>query len=210
LVYSQGYKGLKAMKTLVFLLPLIGGFTGWLTTYIILKLLFWPTQPMQLPFLQSTVQGLIPQKRNELAGNIKLVIETQVMSAVTNETGIAPEILKNFTDTVVKTARERVSKRLPGILPGGIKEKITRVVEDIIRREIPLFVENLADNLSHQKESGPDFCCWAEETIITYDLKGLEVKIMKSDEVRLVKTAAIIMGILSGAVQALLVWIVMA
>lgn len=197
------------MKTEFLLVPIIGAFTGWVIISSALRLLFWPENTVRLPF-NLNIRGLFPQKRDELALGIKIIIETQVRCAVTDNSGPAPGILDKFTDTVVEAAKEHLERRIPALVPKGIKHKIAGIVEDIIRREIPLYVDTLADNMQNNNTATEDICRLAEEAIRCYDLSELEAKIAGSKEIVYLKGGAAIIGFVSGLFQILVVWLFMA
>lgn len=197
------------MKTLFFLLPLIGALTGWVIITVSLKILFWPRNPARTPF-NFTFQGVLPKKQVELAEGIGEIVKTQIRFAVTDDSGVAPEILERLTGVVVDAARERLNDRIPALVPKGIKYKIAGIVEDIIRREIPGFVDTLADQMRNEKESETDICRWAEERIREYDLSELETKISSAGETRGLKLGAAAIGFISGLIQLFVVWLVLA
>lgn len=197
------------MKTLFFLLPLIGALTGWVIITVSLKILFWPRNPARTPF-NFTFQGVLPKKQVELAEGIGEIVKTQIRFAVTDDSGVAPEILERLTGVVVDAARERLNDRIPALVPKGIKYKIAGIVEDIIRREIPGFVDTLADHMRNEKECESDICRWAEERIREYDLSELETKISSAGETRGLKLGAAAIGFISGLIQLFVVWLVLA
>ncbi len=194
------------MKISLFLVPLIGAATGWLIIAAAVKILFRPVNPAKLPFNLS-FQGLVPRKRAELAAGVREIIETQLLCAVTDDDGAAPEILNNLTDTVVEAAREHVDRKIPGVIPRAVTNKIAGVVEDILRREIPRFVDNFTESVRSGRGSGPDLCRCAEAAIRGYDLGVFERKVTGSREVFLLKTGAALAGFVSGFLQLLVVWL---
>lgn len=192
------------MKLLLLLIPPIGAAAGWAIISILIKIIFWPPEPTKILFTNRLFQGLLPHKRIELAKGIGEIIETNLLSAVTAEAGVAPEIIDNLTDTAVKAARERLDKKIPALVPKGIKHRIAGVVEDIIRREIPAFVDTLADNMRCDRDGGADLCRWAEEKIQDYDLSQLETTITGAKETFYLKAGAAAIGFASGLLQLLI------
>lgn len=192
------------MKLLLLLIPLIGAAAGWAIISILIKIMFWPPEPTRIPFTTHMFRGLLPHKRAELAKGIGEIIETNLLSAVTAESGVAPEIIDNLTDTAVKAARERLDKKIPALVPKGIKHRIAGVVEDIIRREIPAFVDTLADNMRRDRDGGADLNRWAEEKIQDYDLSQLETTITGAKETFYLKAGAATIGFASGLLQLLI------
>lgn len=194
------------MRYLVLLIPVIGTLTGWTIVSLMLKLLFWPRQPAI--FLGRAVQGLIPKKREELANGIGEIIEGQLYSAVSDNRGLAPDILSGLTETVVSAARKRVEAKIPSIIPGGIRAKIEALVEDIIRREIPACVDTMAANMTGG--SGRDISRRMAEAIRRYDIGIVESKLLSSPEVLYLKAGASLIGLVSGLIQMLVGWLALA
>ncbi len=198
------------MKILVIFIPLIGAATGWLIITFSLMTLFWPATPRRIPYTNLGIQGLLPQKQATLAVGIGEMIEIQLRSAVTAESGMAPEILNSLTGTVVEAVRERLDKRIPSLVPKGIKQKIIDIVEENIRKEIPVVIETVAENFRNRQSCGIDLCRWVEDKIRRYDLSELEARISHSREIILLKAGAALIGFLSGIVQLLVVWLAQA
>ncbi len=198
------------MKFLVIFIPLIGAATGWLIITFSQMTLFWPVTPRRIPYTNLGFQGLLPQKQAALAATVGEMIEIQLRSAVTAEAGMAPDILSSLTCTVVDAVRERLDKRIPPLVPKGIKQKIIDMVEDNIRKEIPVVIETVADNFRSGQSCGNDLCCWIEEKIRRYDLSELEARIARSREIILLKVGAALIGFVSGIVQLLVVWLAQA
>ena len=192
------------MKLLVFLLPFIGALTGWFIVAAMLKLLFWPGQPVKLAF-GPIVQGLIPKKREQLAAGIGEIMQSQIQSAVAGKSDVAPDILDRLTETAAEAVRERVYDRIPSVDPKAIRLKIASLVEDIVKKEIPGFVTVLADNM--ESESGRNLSQWIAQALREYDLGEAEGKMLRSPETFYLKAGAAAVGILSGTVQLLVVYL---
>ena len=195
------------MKTAFFLIPLAGGITGWIIVACVLATLFKPRQPVKLPFTKTPWQGLIPQKKHQLASDIREIVEVRLLCVVTEEFGIAPEILNRVTDSVVETARERVEQRIPAILPRVVKEKIKGTVEEIIRKEVPRFIDTIIDNIRNQGECGESLCMLLENKIREYDLDKLEASFARSREAFLLKAGGAAIGLVSGLLQLFIIWL---
>jgi len=192
------------VKLLVFLLPLIGALSGWFIVAALLKLLFWPGQPVKLAF-GPTVQGFIPKKREQLAAGVGEIIQGQIQSAVSGKSDMAPDILDRLTETAAEAVRERVYDRIPPVVPKTIRLKIASLVEDIVKKEIPGFVTALAANM--QSESGLNLSRWAAQALREYDLREAEGKILRSPETLYLKAGAAAVGLLAGTVQLLVVYL---
>lgn len=189
------------MKPIMLLIPVIGAITGWLIIVTVLKVLFKPVVPVKIPMSKNYFQGLIPRKQVMLASGIKEIIETQLLSAVTRETGIAPELLNGLSVSIARGVKERTLKKIPGLIPGAVKEKIAGTVEDIVIREVPGLIDAVLDNLRSDQGQSTNFCALIEEKIKTYDVIKLEQDLVCSREVFYVKIVAAVIGFISGMIQ---------
>lgn len=191
------------MKLPLIVIPIIGGFTGWLIITTALKLIFRPYEPVKAPWGEIYFQGLIPRKKAELAAGIREIIKTQLFYAVTNDSGLAPDIFNKLTDTVAHGIRKRTEQKLPGFLPGAVRERISGAVEDIVRKEAPGFIEAVLDRIRDQTDQEKDFCRVMEDKIQAIDLCKIEESIKKSPEILMLKISAAVVGSAMGILQML-------
>jgi uncharacterized membrane protein YheB (UPF0754 family) len=66
--------------TKVILLSIIGAAIGWLTNVFAIKLIFRPLNPIKIPLVNISIQGLIPKRKSELARSIGQTVETELVS----------------------------------------------------------------------------------------------------------------------------------
>lgn len=191
------------MKLSLTVIPLIGGLTGWLIITIALKLIFRPYEAVKAPWGDTYFQGLIPRKKAELAASIREIIQTQLLHAVTKDSGLAPDIFNKLTDTVAHGVRKRTEQKIPGFLPGAVRDRISGAVEDIVRKEAPGLIEAVIDNLRGKSDQEKDFCRVLEENIQAVDLCKIEESILKSPEILILKIGAAVTGLIMGMLQLL-------
>jgi uncharacterized membrane protein YheB (UPF0754 family) len=60
------------MQIMVYLIPFIGAFTGWVVNFIAIKLLFHPISPKR--FLGISFQGVLPRNQQKIANNLGKII----------------------------------------------------------------------------------------------------------------------------------------
>src|SRR5690554_7808184 len=61
-------------------IPLIASLIGWITNVIAIKMIFRPINPVRIPILNITLQGIIPKRRKTLARSIAEVIDHELVS----------------------------------------------------------------------------------------------------------------------------------
>lgn len=66
------------MNYWLFLTPLIAAFTGWVTTWIAIKMLFHPRKPIKI--LSFTIQGIFPKNQGEIAKKLGQVVSRELLS----------------------------------------------------------------------------------------------------------------------------------
>ncbi|WP_418790272.1 hypothetical protein [Phosphitispora sp. TUW77] len=191
------------MKVILILIPIIGGISGWFSVALALKILFWPPNPIKLPYTDKYIRGLLLEKQEHLAAGIREIIQTQLQLAVTEDEGLAYEVKKNLINTVVDSVKEHIQHKIPFLVPKGVKLKIVDTVEEIIRKEIAGFLDELVYNVRKDKGPGFEICRFIEEKIRCYNLNGLETRINKLPEIRYLKTGAALIGVISGLLQML-------
>ncbi|MDT3701189.1 MAG: hypothetical protein RO469_17450 [Thermincola sp.] len=187
------------MEILLIVVPVIGALNAWLITTLFFKMLFWPQEPVKLPF-GIVLRGLLPQKRDELAAGIGEIVETQLRVAVIGEQGLNPDIVERLTQTTASAAREHVCQRTPALIPKAVKLKVAELVENFIRAEMPSYALTLAEGMQKQDFS-EDICSWAQCKINSYDLIKLEHTINSTKQVFYLKTGAAVIGFVLGLVQ---------
>lgn len=191
------------MKLSLMVIPVLGGLTGWLMITTALKLMFRPYNPVKAPWSETYFQGMIPRKKAELAEGIREIIQTQLLYAVTKDSGLAPDIFNKLTDTVAYGIKKRTEQKIPGFLPGAVRERISGVVEDIVRKEAPGLIEAVIDTIRNESKQEQDFCRILEEKILAVDLCKIENIIEKSPEILILKISATVIGLTVGTFQLL-------
>jgi uncharacterized membrane protein YheB (UPF0754 family) len=100
------------MNLSYFIIPVVSGFTGWFSTWIAIKMLFHPKNPVR--FLGMTIQGVFPKNQALLAEKLGKVVAQDLIS---------------FDDIKSKLVNpEMIAKVMPHIrtrLDGFIKTKLT-------------------------------------------------------------------------------------
>lgn len=191
------------MEYILILIPVIGGISGWFTAALALKILFRPADPVKVPFADRYIRGLLPGKQEHLAAGIREIIQTQPQLAVTEESGPAYEVRANLSNTVVVSIKEHIQHKIPFLVPRGVRQKIIDLVEDVVRKEITAFLDELVYSVRKDRGAGSDLCRFIEEKIRTYDLADLETRVNRMTEVFYLKTGAALIGVAAGLLQLL-------
>lgn len=96
---------------LIFLIPVISAFIGWITNLVAIKMLFHPKKPVSLGFY--TLQGIFPKRQQQFAEKLGKLVAEELLS---------------FEDISVKLSDpDKIKKMLPGIadqMDGFLRKKL--------------------------------------------------------------------------------------
>jgi len=92
---------------------LLSTFTGWVTTWIAIKMLFHPRRPIK--FLGLTIQGIFPKNQQKIAEKLGQVVGKELLSFSEIEAKVTnPENLQKL--------RPEIEKHIDGFLKNKISE----------------------------------------------------------------------------------------
>jgi uncharacterized membrane protein YheB (UPF0754 family) len=145
------------MSTLMFWMqPLIAAFTGWVTTWIAIKMLFHPRNPVRV--LGITIQGVFPKRQQMVAAKLGSVVAKELIhfdeiaTLLKDKDRLAqlnPVIEKHLDNFLMVKLKEKlpvmamfVSDAMMGKIKEGMMEEISNLLPEIISK--------YADSLSHQ------------------------------------------------------------
>lgn len=185
-------------------IPLLGAFIGWITNVLAIRLLFRPRKPYR--FLFWTLQGLIPKRRDELAAQVAIVLDRDLLPL--------EDLVKKFKNKGVEdklaalvgeVVRKHVTERLPNFLPLGWKVAIGHALEEAARREVPLLLEKVEKELLLKPDD------YSLGNIVMEKLKALQLEqveelVLKvaARELRYIELLGGILGLAIGFFQALI------
>lgn len=96
---------------LIFLIPVISAFIGWITNLVAIKMLFHPKKPVNLGFYR--LQGIFPKRQQQFAEKLGKLVAEELLS---------------FDDISIKLSDPvKIKKMLPGIadqMDGFLRKKL--------------------------------------------------------------------------------------
>ena len=173
---------------IIFLIPFIGAFIGWLTNVIAITLLFRPYKPI------LGVQGLLPKYKDESAKRIGEVVKNYLLDNKTLANAFCEiDIEKVLKPLVDKIKLPIVKPILQNLLP-AIAQAIKAYIGDVLH-DLPNIIE--IDKL-------------VEEKIKNFDLHELERIIYQATgpEIRFIKLSGAILGFIIGWIQVGIVYFI--
>jgi uncharacterized membrane protein YheB (UPF0754 family) len=187
-------------------MPLFGGFTGWFTDWLALKMVFHPKHPTRYLGI-FTWQGLFLKRRKEVAAEYgrliakEIITPNRILDAILR--GPLSDRLFNMVQKVVKkTIDEQAGLALP-IVVYAIGSTRYQEMKKLIAQKV---VERLPETLKHMEGYAAD-AMDIENTLVTKmqeltpeEFEGLLRPVFKQDEWILIMVGAML-GFLVGELQ---------
>ncbi|HFL2516006.1 TPA: DUF445 domain-containing protein [Clostridioides difficile] len=190
----------------ILILAVIGGFIGYVTNVVAIRLIFRPIEPIKIPILNIEIVGLIPKRRAEIAANVGEIIQEEFLSM--------DEILANIItdedkEEVVRYIKARVKiiiHEKVSFIPSGIKNMIQDYLGEIIESEVKQSIDELSKNIINKANERIDIQKMVEDKINELDLYELEEIIIKiaKKELKHIEFLGLVLGFLIGIAQGLI------
>ena len=186
----------------ILILAVIGGFIGYVTNVVAIRLIFRPIEPI----LNIEIVGLIPKRRAEIAANVGEIIQEEFLSM--------DEILANIItdedkEEVVRYIKARVKiiiHEKVSFIPSGIKNMIQDYLGEIIESEVKQSIDELSKNIINKANERIDIQKMVEDKINELDLYELEEIIIRiaKKELKHIEFLGLVLGFLIGIAQGLI------
>ena len=193
-------------------MALIGAGIGWFTNRIAIRMLFRPQNPLRIPIIGLTIQGLIPRRRLEIAASIGEVVDKELVSIEEIVLDLASERNRGeIIETIKRRVEGIIKSRLPGLVPGYIKDLIVDYVNDIIESQANEVINELAEKIIHKAAGELNLRRMIEDKINRFDLGKLEDIILSvaDRELRHIEYLGAVIGFLIGLAQAFVMYVVL-
>ncbi len=186
---------------MIFFLPLIAAFIGWLLNSLAVTLLFRPHQPVKLGFI--TLQGLFPKKQPQLARSIGTLVAQQfsfddIKSKMTDP-GKIKKIIPLVEAHLDSFLRERLPKAMP-VLSMFIGDSIVNQIKTHLVAELdtlfPVLISQYLDNVEQDLHL-EEIISQKITTISAAQLETITHNLL-SRELRSFKLLGAISGLLTG------------
>ncbi|MGB9813392.1 MAG: DUF445 domain-containing protein [Thermovenabulum sp.] len=182
-------------------MPIIGGFIGWITNILAIKLIFWPIEPLNIFGLKF--QGIIPKRRYEIAKNIGNALESEILSfeevaKILSNSSLKYEILEKIKFII----NERIIEKLPLFIP---KKMVSNFFNEAIDYYGLPLIDELKRDLMNKAREEIKIGKIVEEKINSFDIVKLENLIIQLSkrELRQIEILGGIIGFFIGFIQAL-------
>ncbi len=188
----------------LWIIPPISAFIGWLTNFIAVKMIFRPKKPVTI--LGIKIWGLIPKRKSDLARKIGETVETELIShqdihRVVNTDAFREEILSAIVVAVERFIEQKLGSNplIAMMMSGEVATQIKESVKDELRGILPEFMENMFAKM----EEKIDFKEIVRTKIEEFDLGKLESIVYKiaAKELQAIEIFGGVLGFVVGCVQ---------
>lgn len=196
------------MNWILFLIPVISAFIGWITNWIAIKMLFHPREPKRI--LGITFQGIFPKRQHQFALRLGKLVSSELLSFSDIEQKISdPEnvskvlpLLEAHIDTFL---REKLTAEIPmlGMLIG---DKTILQVKGVFIKELEALFPVLMKQYMTTLQSKLDLEMIVIEKVGKFSSNKLEeiLNQIMSTEFKFVEIIGAVLGFLIGLAQVFL------
>lgn len=185
------------------LLAVVGGFIGWITNYIAIKLLFRPFKPVKL-FFGYKIQGVIPARKPELAVSIGNVIEKQLLAPeeIINRL-VSESDINHLKEAIVTNIIKILKDKLPGFLHGFTDNTIKKHLDAFMEKEGDRYIRDMISNMASNATGKINISEMVVEKINALDLVSFESILLSvvNKELKHIEYLGGILGFIIGLIQ---------
>lgn len=193
---------------MIYLIPVISAFIGWVTNLIAIKMLFHPRKPLRLGLF--TLQGIFPKRQQQFAEKLgKLVAEELLSFEDISDKLTDPGKIRALLPQIATRIEEFLRYKLPDSMPvlsmfigdstiQKIKDVFVGEMEDMLPRLIRQYVESHRAELDLEKIVVDKVAAFSSDK-----LEDILNGIMKK-EFRFVEIIGGVLGFLIGIIQILI------
>ena len=199
------------MKQLL-VMVLISGAIGWITNWVAIKMLFRPHK--EINFGLFKIQGLIPKRRAEIGTGIANIIQNELISVkdvISNIDRVEfSKRLNDLIDDVLdKNLKKKVKEKFP-LLQMFFTDKVAKDIGNTIKEIVMENQEKIFEIFSNYAEENIDFEVIISDKISNFSLDKLEeiITLLANKELKHIEVIGAILGMLIGAVQYLITFII--
>jgi len=189
------------------LLAAVGGFIGWITNYIAIKLLFRPYKPVKLLFGYK-LQGVIPARKPELAVSIGNVIEKRLLAPeeIINKL-VSEKDIAYLKEAIVTNVLTILKDKLPGFLHGFTDKTIKKHLESFMAKDGDRYIRDMINNMVKNATDKINVSEMVVEKINALDLVSFESIVLSvvSKELKHIEYLGGVLGFIIGLLQGVIV-----
>jgi uncharacterized membrane protein YheB (UPF0754 family) len=193
---------------LIFLIPFISAFIGWITNLIAIRMLFHPRKPVNLGIY--TLQGIFPKRQKQFAEKLGKLVADELLSFEDISTKLSdPEKIRRMIPGIADQIDHFLRTKLPASMPvltmfisDSTIEKIKPVFMEEMEELLPGLIRQYVD--SHREELDLEKIVTDKVSGFSSDkLEDILNSIMKK-EFRFVEIIGGVLGFIIGLIQVMI------
>lgn len=184
------------------LLIIIGGFIGYITNKVAIKMLFRPVNPVKLGLF--TLQGVFPKRKDQMAISLADTIEQELLSKeVIMDKLLNPEKVEQLKTTIKELLIDRIAEMIPPMVKMFMGENPKGLIQKILDKEGDNIFDELLDKLKDEGMNNLNIREIVKERIDSLDFIEFERIIfgLMKKELRFVEIFGLFLGMLIGVLQ---------
>jgi uncharacterized membrane protein YheB (UPF0754 family) len=179
----------------------VGGFIGWITNKIAIKMLFRPIKPVNLLFF--TLQGVLPKRKSEIAVSIGETIEQQFV----NKNELLSSLLDRKTKQSILSSMETILiQKINQLVPPMFLAMLGNGLNDLVRTMLQDHGDELIESMIEKLQSSDDVM--PIKQMVTDKINALDITefeqlvigIVKR-ELRHIEVVGLVLGLVIGVAQ---------
>jgi len=192
---------------IVFCIPFIAAFIGWLTNMIAVKATLYPVKFIGIPPIFGW-QGVIPKNAEEMSQNFSTMIRDKLIDTEAMFASIKHD--KEQTDKLIDKMTDKVIEEFAtNIAPESwakARDKLRQYITNLIRQNISNVIDSMFDKLKADADQLIDIdAIMAEEMTKDRGLMGKVLFEVASPEFKFIEISGLYFGFLFGIVQ-MFIW----
>lgn len=184
------------------LMVLIGGFIGYITNKVAIKMLFRPINPIKIgPF---TLQGVFPKRKDEMAVSLADTIEQELLSKEDiMDSILGGTDLDDLKFNIKETLVVKIVAAIPAMAKMFLGDNVEGMVRGFVEEEADNIFDDLIEKFKTQALTNLDLRKIVKDRIDALDFVEFEKIIfgLMNRELRHIEYIGLGLGMIIGAVQ---------
>ena len=190
------------------LMIVIGGFIGWITNKVAIKLLFRPVNPVKILFIKF--QGVFPKRKDAMAISLADTIENELLS---KEVIFEKILNEDNLDEIKINLKETLKVKISEIIPSMVKmfmPNVDEMISDFIEKDGDKLFDEMIDEFQRTGLEKLNIREIVKERIDELDFVEFEKIIfgLMSKELKHIEIIGLFLGALIGVLQFLVVYFI--
>ncbi|MFP4287326.1 MAG: DUF445 domain-containing protein [Candidatus Izemoplasmataceae bacterium] len=181
---------------------IIGGFIGYLTNKIAVKMLFRPIQPKRV--LMFRFQGLLPKRKSTIAKSMGRVIEQEFLTKDDIvETFLNEETKSSFKALLKVRLTEKINALIPPMFKSMLGSNLDSKIKNFIEKDGEELIHEVFDHLRNHGIEKLDIPALVEEKVDAMDIIEFEKLVydIVDKELKHIEIVGLFLGMFIGLAQ---------